>query len=163
MVLLLFAISSSTGIISYDIKGKVCYNVRRNKAGVIRKNGNIDRPSTFGECEPIQDLNKNCFKGLGYKNCEVLGEAPQLGTQDGFNWGSEVGDNRGFCLQCCSNSNHGYFFEETWNMKCPTAPQPDIPNDIFEHEFHFARMKTVNLQYWQFASEFDHGVLTVAG
>merc|ERR1719247_2460383 len=102
--LLLVLPRHASGILSYELNGQVCYRVRRNKRCEIRKNGMIDYPSTHGECLPIQDVSKRGFHGFGYKNCEVVGDAPALGTSDGFNWQSEVGANRDICLQCCSHS-----------------------------------------------------------
>jgi len=83
-----------------------------------------------------------CFNGYSYSFCESIDSGPGL-ANEGFHWRSAgVGAGRKFCLQCCNYNRQLRMFTETWNLRCPIGPEPEIDPQAFEMEFHFLKRRS---------------------
>jgi hypothetical protein len=103
-------------------------------------------------------MQNGCFKGLGFRHCELLlpedqnfqprfeneplrnedETIPDLGNHN-FHIDSTIIDGEPLCLQCCSNDRQGRGFDELWQFKCPTAKDPQVKTNLYGYQFGFAR------------------------
>ena len=79
-------------------------------------------------------------------NCRLAGKAPDL-TNAPFNWRSSamcpVGE-QPYCPNCCDNDRLDFYFNETWNMICPTNTLgAGITTELKDYQFQFARFKNI--------------------
>jgi len=102
-----------------------------------------DAPDTY------DDVIEHCFAGFGFRHCMVdFSEAPDDVNVDApFTiekkqvW-EPAGQTR--CLECCSNNRpESQFKGQEWHFECPLDKDPDVQYDVYQHEFRFARRRTL--------------------
>jgi hypothetical protein len=124
-----------------------------------------------------------CFKGLGFRYCQLLtpedqnfqprfGNAPlrnadetipDLGNKP-FHIDSTIIDGQPLCLQCCSNDRQGRGFDELWQFKCPTANDPQVKTDLYGYQFGFARrfdLDTIDVVYCDIKRPSERQVVSI--
>ena len=111
-------------------------------SGIIPQSYDIfGKKVEMGSEDCYDEIAGTCFAGFGFKNCQLVGDAPAL-VNEPYDYRGYLQPDQLFCLQCCSNSRLQAGFDETWAFKCP-VDNPNLTN-VFMQEFRFVNRKTLS-------------------